>query len=95
MKFSKAKYKVLHRDQGDPNHKHRLGGEWLEGSSEEKDLGVSADGRHVSWQCALATLKANHILDCIKRSVTSRLREDSLSFYSALVRPCLEFCVQF
>lgn len=39
IKFNKAKCKVMHLDWGKPKHKYRMNGEWIDGSSEENDLG--------------------------------------------------------
>ncbi|KAJ7406302.1 rna-directed dna polymerase from mobile element jockey-like [Pitangus sulphuratus] len=86
IKFNKAKCKVLQVDQGNPKHKYRLGREQIKTGSEEKDFRVLFDKKlNKTQQCVFAAQKANHVLGCLKRSVTRRSRE---------MRPHLEYCVQ-
>ncbi|CAM4557273.1 unnamed protein product [Caretta caretta] len=96
MKFNSEKCKVMNLGINNKNFSYKLGTHQLEVTEEEKDLGVLVDHRMtMSRQCDMAEKKANAVLGCIRRGNSSRDKEVLVSLYKALVRPHLEYCVQF
>lgn len=93
MRFNKAKCKGLHLGWDDPKHKHKLGGEWIESSPGEKDLGMLVDKKlDKSQRCALAAQKANCTLH--QKQHGKQGDGGDCPLCSALMRPHLESCFQ-
>ncbi|CAM5150477.1 unnamed protein product [Natator depressus] len=96
MKFNSEKCKVMHLGINNKNFSYKLGTHQLEVTEEEKDLGVLVNHRMtLSCQCDMVVKKANAVLGCIRRGISSRDKEVLVPLYKALVRPHLEYCVQF
>ncbi|CAM5147068.1 unnamed protein product [Eretmochelys imbricata] len=96
MKFNSEKCKVMQLGINNKNFSYKMGMHQLEVMEEEKDLGVLVDHRMTrSHQCDIALKKANAVLGCIRRGISSRDKEVLVPLYKALVRPHLEYCVQF
>ena len=86
----------MHIWQRKEKAKYELLGKELEICNEEKDLGVMiTNDLKSSKQCIEVEKKAQKILGYIKRQFTTRKKETILTLYNALVRPQLEYAVQF
>ncbi len=95
MSFSTTKCKVMHIGSKNSNNTYYMGGEPLQKVQEEKDLEItiSSDLKHTK-HCKSACKKANTMLVFIARNEykTPGVR---LTLYNSLVRPHLEYALQF
>ena len=96
MDFNINKCNTLHISKHNTGNKYTLSGVDIGKSNSERDLGVlvSQDLRPRE-QCISAGNRANMVLGFITRSVSNRSADVILRLYLALVRPHLDYAVQF
>ena len=96
MPFNVNKCKVMHIGHRNPESAYNLKGTPLESTASERDLGVTiTSDLKFSKQCIEAEKKAQRMLGYIKRQFGYRNKEIVLCLYNSLVRPHLEYAVQF
>ncbi len=77
-------------------NKYEMNGTKLESVQCVKDLGVSvASSLKFSQECKDVTSKANRMLGFINRNILIKTKDVILPVYTILVRPHLEYAVQF
>ena len=91
-----SKCHVVHFGYGNKCAEYNLGGEDIGMRDSINDLGitVSKDFKF-SCHCSAVVKKANRMLGFIKSSISSRKKDVILPLYKSLVRPHLEYAVQF
>ncbi|MCQ7056700.1 reverse transcriptase domain-containing protein, partial [Clostridioides difficile] len=96
MNFNVEKCKVIHIGHNNINFPYTIDNRPLKVVSEEKDLGVivSSDLKFHK-QCVEQCKKANRILGFIFRHFEYKSKDIILQLYKSLVRPHLEYAVQF
>ena len=96
MPFNLDKCKIMHIGHKNKNEKYELLGKEIESVQQEKDIGVViTNDLKSSNQCIEAVKKAQKLLGYIKHQFRTRNKETILILYNALVRPHLEYAVQF
>ncbi|XP_059579843.1 carboxypeptidase Q isoform X8 [Alligator mississippiensis] len=96
MTFNIGKCKVLHFGGKNLQHAYRLDSATLTSTMAERGSGVMTGHKmHMSQQCDVAAGRANQTLACIHRCFSSKSQDVILPLYLALVKPQLEYCIQF
>ena len=95
MLFNLGKCHVLHLGSRNSKHEYSMGGEILEATDSEKDVGIHVhQSLKPSLQCAKASAKANQVLGQLSRAVGYRDEDTFLKLYCVYVRPHLEYAIK-
>ncbi|GCC19456.1 hypothetical protein chiPu_0000004 [Chiloscyllium punctatum] len=96
MEFNVNKCEVLHFGKKNKSTDYFLNGEKIGKAKVQRDLGVLVeDSLKVNMQVEPVIKKANAMLSLISRGLEYKNTIVLLRLYKALVRPHLEYCVQF
>lgn len=95
MLFNASKCSVVHMGYNNVKSNYSMNGTNLKASTHERDLGVIvSDDLKSTLNCVESVKKANRILGCIRRSITTKRKDIISKLYKQLVRPLLEYAVQ-
>ena len=96
MEFNSDKCEVLHFGKANLSRTYTLNGKVLGSVAEQRDLGVQGHSSlKVESQVDRIVKEAFGMLSFIGQSIEYRSWEVMLWLYRTLVRPLLEYCVQF
>src|SRR5215813_11252394 len=96
MSFNVGKCHVVHFGYRNICAEYNIGGESLGMGDGVNDLGITiCNDFKFSSHCSAMVKKANRMLGFIKSSISSRNKNVILPLYKSLVRPHLEYAVQF
>ena len=96
MKFNIEKCKVLHIGSNNVQARYVMNNMPLSSTEKEKDLGVVvSNDLKPSTHCTEAVKTANKLIGFIGRTFDFKSEKVILTLYNSLVRPHLEYCVQF
>ena len=96
MKFNIDKCKVLHVGSNNNLLQYSMNGQQLSAVKKEKDLGVLVtDDLKPGQHCSEVVKTANKLVGFIGRVFENKSEKVILKLYNSLVRPHLEYCVQF
>lgn len=96
MPFNVDKCKVMHIGYRNPQIDYSLLGSNIQSVDQEEDLGVTiSKDFKFSKQCLKVEKKSQKLIGYIKRQFKYRNKDVVLQLYTSLVRPHLEYAVQF